>query len=348
MKHLIISLLLISLSMNQGCKKEPNESPIHTISGLTMGTTFSIKLLLPGKDNPAVNDLKTKIQKRLKTIESQLSAHKKSSEISHFNRFRGKDWFPVSLDIAKVVQYSLYISNLSNGAFDITAGPLVNLWGFGPERKIAPFPDSQVIQKTKKIVSYKNLGVRLSSPAIKKRISGLNCNLSAIAKGYGIDSIARLLDHNKINNYMVEIGGEVKAKGKKSENIPWRIGIASPSGKQAEIRKVITLYNMAVATSGDYQNYYKRQGRRYSHSIDPRTGYPIAHELASVTVVHESCMHADAMATAISILGPHDGYKLAVDQDLAVFFIIRQEKKFIERMTPGFNAILAKDKSSIK
>ena len=178
--------------------------------------------------------------------------------------------------------------------------------------------------------------VRLSPPAIAKKKSLTRITLAAIAKGYGVDSLADLLNSMKIKSYIIEIGGEVKTKGKKDGNQTWRVGIASPNRSKPEIKMVLNLEDLAVATSGDYQNYFEKNGKFYSHTIDPRTGYPVSHGLASVTVVNASCMHADAMATAINVMGPEKGFRFAREQKLAAYLIVRKDNVFVEKMTDSF------------
>ena len=190
-------------------------------------------------------------------------------------------------------------------------------------------------------IGYQNLFVRQSPPSIKKKNPGIYCDLSAIAKGFGVDKVAEYLDSKGFVHYLVEIGGEVRAKGVKPGGQPWRVAIAVPDGSSS-YQRVLLLKNISMATSGDYQNYFEKDGKRYSHTIDPCTGRPITHTLASVTVIHESCMMADALATAINVLGPGKGYELAIKENLPVFLIIKKRGGFVEKMTPLFEDILAK------
>jgi thiamine biosynthesis lipoprotein len=238
-----------------------------------------------------------------------------------------------------VVREALRISEASGGAFDVTVGPLVNLWGFGPEDRPRRVPDERAIEERRAAVGYRKLAVRMSPPAVKKDAPELSCDLSALAKGYGVDTVAEYLDACGMRNYMVEVGGEVRAKGKNGQGIPWRIGVERPGGPGG-LLKVIRISGHALATSGDYRNYFEEDGVRYSHTIDPRTGRPIAHALGSVTVIHRSCMVADGMATAINVLGPQAGYDLAVRQKLPVLMVVREGDGFTETMTPWFEAFL--------
>lgn len=338
--QVLVSLSLIILF----CQKEPKTSYLVVLDGPTMGTLYSIKIvshdLISSKNDSAT--VHRGIDSLLYLINQQMSTYQKDSELSQFNQYQGQDWFAVSADLCLVIQKSLQISKISGGAFDITIGPLVNLWGFGPEERVELIPTEAEIQERKKLVGYDKLEVRSSPPALKKKIPGMYCDLAAIAKGYAVDKVSQYLENNQIKNYIIDIGGEVKTRGKNHLGSAWKIGIATPDD-QYGIQKVILLENMAVATSGDYRNYFEKDGIRYSHTIDPQSGHPIMHQLASVTVIHDSCMVADGLATAIDVLGVDKGYQLAQQLDLAVFMIIRGENGFAERMTPLFRKFLAED-----
>ncbi len=302
-----------------------------------MGTTFTVKLVEKDSDKGKTNyeKVESEINRLLVEVNRQMSTYIEDSEISRFNQYRKTDWFPVSSDLAKVLIASITISEKSQGAFDITVGPLVNLWGFGPEYQANKIPDDEEIKEKKALTGYKKLSVKLSPPAVKKDIPEIYCDLSAIAKGFGVDKITMLLDSIKIENYMVEIGGEVRTKGKTQQNKLWRIGIEAPDSP-TDIQRIIVISDNSMATSGDYRNYYEKDGVRYSHTIDPLIGSPIAHKLASVTVIDKSSMIADGMATAINVLGPEEGYKFALREGLPVFMIVREKQGFVEKMTPEF------------
>ncbi len=334
----------ILLLIFSSCQKKSQPSYLVVLDGPTMGTFYSIKivshdLISTGNDSSTLHH---GIDSLLHLINQQMSTYQKNSELSLFNQYRGNDWFPVSQDLCMVIEKSLRISKISGGAFDVTVGPLVNLWGFGPEERVELIPTEAEIQERKKLVGYDKLEVQFSPPALKKKIPEMYCDLAAIAKGYAVDKVGEYLENHQIKNYIIEIGGEVKVSGKNHLGARWKIGIATPDD-QYGIQKVILLENMAVATSGDYRNYFEKDGIRYSHTIDPHSGRPITHQLASVTVVHDSCMVADGLATAINVLGPDKGYQLAQQLNLAVFMIIREENRFVERMTPPFQKFLAAD-----
>ena len=331
----IFTLFLIDNCADRD-QKSDNLMEIH---GATMGTTYMVKIVKPGDE--LTKKVNSDIENLLKKVNQQMSTWIEDSEISLFNRYKESQWFEVSSDTALVIAEALRVSKESGGAFDITVGPLINLWGFGPEGTVKKIPGEEQIKKLMEETGYQKLSVRLSSPAIKKEEAGVYCDLSAIAKGFGVDQVAGYLDSQGFSHYLVEIGGEVRAKGLNQKNQIWRVAIASPGPHGGSpYQKIIRLKDVSMATSGDYFNYFEKDGVRYSHTIDPTTGKPITHKLASVTVIHESCMTADAMATAIDVLGPEKGYELALEENLPVFMIIRGKDGFIERMTPRFHEML--------
>lgn len=332
----LLTLVLATAVAIFSCGKNQQSGTLRAFSGSTMGTTYSVKYVT-SEAPPA--QIEENIAQLLEQVNRQMSTYLDSSEISRFNRHNGTDYFNVSADLALVVDRALTVSRQSEGAFDITVGPLVNLWGFGPERRPDAVPAEADIQQQMKRVGYTHLTVRRKPPALQKDLSLLYCDLSAIAKGFAVDKLGRYLENNGITNYLVEIGGELKAHGRNESGQPWRIGVATPD-LTLGIQKVIQLNNLSTATSGDYRNYFEVEGVRYSHTIDPRTGRPISHKLASVTVLHDSCIVADAYATAIDVLGPDAGYQFAVRLELPVFMLVRDGDGFIEIMTPQFKKLL--------
>ncbi len=327
----------ILLSALVGCQDQ-----LVTISGSTMGTTFQVKIV-QSEMTLDMDVLEREINARLTEVNRQMSTYQDNSEITQFNRSRTTDWFGVSSDFAYVLHIAREISTWSDGAFDVTIGPLVNLWGFGPNAIPDRVPSPDSIDATKTLVGYEKIRVDLSAPAIKKELPEIYCDLSAIAKGFGVDRIASYLDSLGVNRYFIEIGGELRTKGHNHLRQLWRIGIASPAG-QGELQKALALHNTSMATSGDYHNYFERDGVRYSHTIDPRTGRPITHALASVTVLHKSCAYADGLATAINVMGPEKGFAFAEKRNLAVFMIVRRGDGFVEKMTSGFEKMVRGEK----
>ncbi len=300
-----------------------------------MGTYYRVTLAV-GPADFSHEKIKAVIENRLDDINAKMSTYRVDSELSRFNQYRGTDWFPVSGDTATVVTEALQIHRLSDGAFDITVGPLVNLWGFGPPGKRTEPPSQDIVESFLDKIGSKRLQVRPSPPALKKDIGDLYVDLSAIAKGYAVDAVAESLEGMGIFDFIVDIGGDMLAKGRKRDGSLWKIAIESPIVEDREIQRAVAVSNLAVATSGDYRNYFESDGQRFSHEIDPRTGWPIRHALASVTVLDASCMRADAWATSLIVLGPEEGYKMVEKRRLEAYFIIKGEDKFLEKETRGF------------
>jgi len=319
------------LLLASGCDRYQKKE--WTITGPTMGTQFTVKLAELPK-NHSLDSLKSGILLVLKTVNDQMSTYQENSEVSRFNRYPLGEWFPVSKNTAQVVQTALNISKMTDGAFDITVGPLVNLWGFGPTTQTQQIPSEEQIQKTLSHIGYQKIEVQKN--AIRKKQSTVSIDLSAIAKGFAVDKIAEYVNIQGISSFMVDIGGEIRTQGIHPEGRPWRIAIESPVAQLRQVQKVVILQDMGMATSGDYRNYFEVGNKRFSHTIDPRTGQPIDHNLASVTVVHPQCMLADALATAFMAMGVEKGYPLAVQHHMAVFFIIKDGGHFVEKATPAF------------
>ena len=328
-------LLGFGCSLLAGCSRQTRTTQRHTISGSTMGTYFRVTLAeLP--DGVPEDVLETTLQARLDRIDALMSTYKADSEVSRFNRSDSTAWFPVSAETATVVIAALEVFEDSNGAFDITVGPLVDLWGFGPEESTDQPPTPAEIRELLATLGSHQLHARLDPPALKKDRVDLRIDLSAIAKGYAVDSLADSLEEQGISHYLVDIGGEMRAGGQKADHTPWKIAIENPTANQRGIQTTLPLHDMAIATSGDYRNYFERDGQRYSHEINPRTGQPIHHPLVSVSVLDASCMQADAWATALIVLGPEEGKALAEQAGLPAFLIIKDGSSFRGIETPAF------------
>jgi len=303
------------------------------ITGHTMGTTYHISAI-PLNKNRSITQaiLKQQVDDLLEKINQKMSTYQIDSEISRFNRYQKTNWFNVSKEFAFVVAYAQKISRLTDGAFDITVLPLVNLWGFGAKKQDS-FPPDEKISAILADIGYSHLDVRQQPAALKKNHLSLTVDLSAIAKGYAVDAISRYLDQQGFNSHLIEIGGEIKAQGKNANNKNWKIAIEEPSGNTSLNRKkanrIVALTNMAIATSGDYRNYFVKDGIRYSHTIDPKTGRPITHQLASVTILNKSCMIADAYATAVMVMGGELGKKFIIRNKISANLIIRSGNHFI-------------------
>ncbi|MCZ6852361.1 MAG: FAD:protein FMN transferase [Gammaproteobacteria bacterium] len=314
-----------------GCEAPPE---YDHYDGATMGTQYRITANCPTDTSAAVIS-------ELRIVNSEMSTYIEDSSISEFNRAPVGTWFAVSPALVKVIQAAAKLSEASEGAFDVTVGPLVNLWGFGPNVERWSPPDHEAVEDTRAKVGYTRLLARLEPPGLIKTHE-LFVDLSAIAKGHGVDRVATVLNDAHCSDYLIDIGGEVRARGTNAAGEDWRIGIEVPdSNRLGSIQRVLSLSDEAVATSGDYRNFFENRGQRYSHTIDPRTGYPVTHDLASVSVLAQSAMWADGYATLLNVLGPAHGLELATDHDLAALFVVRTENGFEERYTPAMRARLS-------
>ena len=321
------------------CNRSIIEEPTFRLSGSTMGTSYTISFLRPPQGIDT-DSLQVDISETLVELNDQMSTYQSQSDLTRFNRSQTTEWVGVSLQLLTVLDTALRVSRLTAGAFDVTIGTLVNLWGFGPSISNTLVPSNEVIEDALRLTGYEHLHIRSDPPAIRKDIPGLYVDLSAIAKGYGVDQVAEYLESRGISNYLVEIGGELRSQGYRSRDIPWEIAIERPSPLVHATFRTIQLRDRAIATSGDYRNYVERNGRRFSHTIDPTTGEPITHRLASVTVLRSSAMEADALATAFMVLGPRMGYDIAVRENVAALFLVKHGEGFREKPTPEFNRYL--------
>ncbi|MCP5061674.1 MAG: FAD:protein FMN transferase [Ignavibacteriae bacterium] len=328
----IIFLILVLSSCASGEKKIEDFS----FAGTTMGTTYSVKIITDKKN--ISDNFDKNIDSILVEVNNQMSTYIPDSELSKFNSSINTNWFTTSKELVQLFKESIEISQLTNSAFDITVGQLVNLWGFGPSHNENIIPTEEEIINLKKDIGIEKIQVDLENLGIKKLNPTLYCDLSAIAKGFGVDKLADYFTTLNIDNFMIEIGGEIKTAGKNAKGEDWRIGISSPNN--SNLQSIIGLSNYSMATSGDYLNYFEQDGIRYSHTIDSRTGKPITHKLASVTVIHEDCRYADAIATAINVMGPTVGYDFALKEKLPIFMIVREENNFVEKMTPQFSKFI--------
>jgi thiamine biosynthesis lipoprotein len=326
--------------------KEPqpaSEGRLVAVGGNTMGGTWSVKLrkLPPTK---TVEQLRTSCQSLLDRLEAAMSTYREDSEVSRFNRHEQTDWFPVSPDVAAIVTVAQQVSEQTGGAFDISVAPCVNLWGFGPKRsglRAGKIPSDEEVERARSHVGYQHLYVRLAPPALRKDDADLAIDLSGIAKGYAANELSKMLDQLGAGDYLIAVGGELRAKGQSSPGIPWRVGIEVPTPDTRRILRQIELRDAGVSTSGDYRNFFDVGGRRFSHELDPRTGRPVEHPPASVSVVHADSAYADAMATALMVLGPAEGYDRARALHLAALFVTRGRGAFDVHATPEFEKLLA-------
>ena len=339
MQKIKLAGLLLLLFLVVGCERSVDEKELISFTGSTMGTTYSVKFTVNTDLSFNTSFVKGNVDSVLAEVNRQMSTYIPDSEISTFNSSRDTGWFNISADFARVLTAANEVSKQSGGAFDITVSPLINLWGFGPQIHENEIPSDADILESKKFVGYWNLEVDTVNNRIKKSIPELTIDLSAIAKGYGVDKVAEYLEDRGFKNYMVEIGGEVRTKGHPATASEWKIGISTPDNNFG-IQSVLHLNDISVATSGDYRNYFEKDGVRYSHTIDPNTGKPITHNLASVSVIHPSCMYADAYATAMSVMGADKAMEFAEKNGLDIYLLKKEAEEFVEGQTRGMDKYL--------
>ena len=328
----ILSLLFLSAC---GGQKEV------VFDGTTMGTTYQVKLITGYFKS--MSGIKDKIDKRLQAINQSMSTYLPDSEISRFNAIQDtRERLAVSDDFLQVMLAARDIYEKTGGAWDGTIKPLVNLWGFGNTRQAHQVPDESEIEKQMRWIGFQHIDIFPEGYLQKKR-STITLDLASIAKGYAVDQISDLLQASEIKHFLVEIGGEVFAAGYRKDGQPWRVGINRPSttASTTDVYQVVPLHNRAMATSGDYRNYFETGGKRFSHIIDPRTGYPVNNAVVSVSIVADSCMFADGLATAIMVMGLEQGMALIRSlKDVEGFVIVRKtDDEIVPYMTDAFRIL---------
>lgn len=342
MNKIKLTLILFFVIGLSGCFPSNNSAKTEVLlQGHTMGTTYNIKVVATAEE-VATLKLHEKIDTALKQVNQEMSTYIPDSEVSRFNKSTSLDPVAVSDGFARVLAESIRLGELSGGKLDITVGPLVNLWGFGPELRPETVPSDELLASTRARVGLKNL--HLKGNQLSKDIPNLYVDLSTTAKGYGVDVVAELIEKNGITNYLVEIGGEMRVRGFKHTGELWAIAIEKPifdpSGNHRAVQQVIIPKDNAVATSGDYRIYFEADGQRFSHIIDPDTGSPINHNLVSVTVIESSSMTADGLSTTLMVMGAEKGLEFAIKNDLAALFIYKSENGFTEEFTVKFKQYL--------
>jgi thiamine biosynthesis lipoprotein len=330
----------------------PAGGAIRDFAGRSMGTSWSVRLVAAPEGSPdhlALDHLQHGLQQQLDSVVAEMSHWEADSDLGRFNRAGAGSWQVLPPAFFDVLAFAMGVARESGGAYDPCAGALVNLWGFGPYGRfdqpefVPPCGDEIAVARTQLAAA----GVRLEREGRRAlQPGGVQLDLSAVAKGYGVDRLAYYLKTQGVGHYLVEVGGELRGAGVKPDGQPWWVALEEvtdtpPAHGSAPAPLVLALHGLAVATSGDYRRYFELDGRRYSHTIDPRSGMPIANNLASVTVVHGQCMAADAWSTALTVLGAEQGLALAERQGLAARFVARDAGGgFTEHMTSLLRGML--------
>jgi FAD:protein FMN transferase len=331
-----LALLFGALWLRRPAEQPPSApqappAPVLRLTGPSMGTTWHATVV--GGEDPS--RATAAIQGALDAVDVRMSTWKADSELSLLNQAAAGS-YALSPELAAVMAISFEVNLLSGGAFDVTVAPIVDAWGFGPAQPQAA-PSPAEIEALRDLVGPDKLTFSDDGAELVKAADGVRADLSAVAKGYGVDQAAEALQALGYQDLMVEVGGEVRAHGRNPDGQPWRIGVERPDGSAA-VEQVVALDALAMATSGDYRNYRELDGQRVSHTVDARSGEPIRHGLASVSVLHPSCAWADAWATALNVLGPDDGPALAARLDLPALFIVRSPDGFRSLPSPAWPA----------
>ena len=336
----LATLLLLFTAVLAGCEQAPERIVLR---GATMGTTWSVAY--GGGEGLEAETARELIEEELVVINDVLSTYLPDSEISRLNTTAGDADVQLSERFAEVLDSALAWSRATDGAYDVTVGPLVELWGFGAADFTGEVPSPDAIETARSSVGADRLVWDANTRRLQ-RPAGIRIDLSSIAKGYAVDRLSELLAGQGVTSSLVEIGGELRARGERPEGGAWRLAVESPDPSESRFIDALSVINASVATSGDYRNYFEVDGRRYSHLVDPRTGFPVTHELVSVTVVHDQCMVADALATALIVMGLEDALALAEERGMAAHFVTRDGDGLAVHYTEAFKPYRLQDSDS--
>ena len=306
----------------------------NCLHGETMGSTWRVVApRLGAETRPA---LCARIEALLEDVNARMSTYRPDSELSRFNASTSTAWQPVSAPLMTVLVAARRVSEASDGAFDATVGPLVDLWGFGPQARIDTPPPAEAVAAARARVGYRQVELDAQGSRIRKLRADVRVDLSALAEGWAVDQVVKLLEAEGLVDYLVDVGGEMRVRGRNAAGQPWRLGVALPRADSDATLRALAPGDAAVATSGDYRNYFEHDGRHYSHEIDPASGAPITNDVASVTVIARECVYADAYATAFMVLGPERGLAIAREVGVEALFVLRGAQGFELRASPGF------------
>ncbi|MFB9245466.1 FAD:protein FMN transferase [Massilia antarctica] len=335
MEHRVLVPLAIAPAL------PPRASTLHKLGGGTMGTSWSARVMAPGDAGPALLE---DLQRQLDLVVAQMSHWERDSNLSRFNSAPAGNWHRLPDEFFTVLSYALDVAEASGGAYDPCAGALVNAWGFGARQRYneakfyAPLPAASAA-----IVARADRQRLRLDPGSRRALQpgGVQLDLSSVAKGYAVDLLARCLEAQGLHHYLIEIGGELRGAGTKADGQPWWVALEGvPDAVDGAAQTRVALHGLAIATSGDYRRYFEHGGRRASHTLDPRTGAPIRNDVASVTVLHAECMAADALSTALSVLGPVDGLAFAERHHLAARFLLRHGGGLREVVSSAYQELL--------
>lgn len=328
--RMVLSLTILSLAIVTGCSKAPELTQIH---GFAQGTTYNLSFELPANATTPVSAIEKAVADELARIDKVLSNYRDDSAIEQFNARQTTEVLPTESELVALVEAARKVSSASNGCYDLTIKPLFDLWGFKKD-EFSP-PTTEALVQTLASIGMNKLET-IDATHLRKQIPELRIDISSIGQSYSVDRIAKILEQYGVHNYLVEIGGELLAKGKKPDGAPWRIAIEKPLPDERKLQKIANFDSgapVALITSGTYRHFFDSNGKRYSHILDARSGKPVEHNTVSVTIFHENPTIAGAWGTALLCLGSKDGVKVADDHKLAALFIDQQEHELVEHET---------------
>ena len=326
---IVLVVLLLALA---GCD---SQSESIRLKGSIFGTGWSL-IYLPEAQSLKPSDVEAAVLDAFAVVDVSMNTYAPDTPLSRFNAMPPGEVIQMGWDFAYVIAEARRIHALSDGAYDVTIGPLLDVWGFGPKGPTA-YPAPEAVEAARAISGWPMIVWDSATRMLGKRAAGAEIELSSIAKGYAVDLAADVLDELGIGNFLLEVGGEMQARGLSPRGDQWRVAIERPEVARSGVARTIALSNTGIATSGDYRNYFEVAGVRYSHLIDPRTGYPIRHDLVSVTVIHPSTGIADAWATALAVMGFESAMALAEARDLPIYVIRRTGDTLAPSWSTAFN-----------
>lgn len=342
--------ILFPHSDSRAQEQPARERHLSEFRGLTMGGTFSVKIVTPKDEleTPGLHDVDRALRSSLDRIEGLMSTWDRDSELSRFNRSTSLQPFPVSPETFEVFKWSIDVGTLTGGALDVTIGPLVDAWGFGPAGPRNALPSNEEIARLREATGLDRIELNPAALTVRKTRPEVRCDLSSIVPGYAADRLAAVLADRRFTDFLIDVGGEVRTRGRNEAGAPWQVGVERPVLHGDAIQRLVPISDLAITTAGDYRKYREVGGQRVAHILDPRTGRPLTHRLASVTVIDPLAVRADAFDTALMVLGMDEGFALATRLNLAALFIERTGEGFSERATPRFEAItgIAAEKAS--
>nr|WP_224789183.1 FAD:protein FMN transferase [Pseudomonas fluorescens] len=308
---------------------------LERFDGPTMGSRYSIQYVRHSS-TPGPKAVQAEVENILAEVDRQFSTYRSDSDIERFNALPADRCQVMPGPVLELIRVGEQLSLQSEGSYDLTVEPLLNLWGFGPQGREEKVPTAEALAEVRQRVGHAHL--RIDGDQLCKD-AAVEVDFNSIAAGYAVDTIATKLEAMGIHNYLAEATGELKAAGKKLDGSPWRIALEEPRDDQQVAERIIAVDGYGVSTSGDYRNYFEQDGRRYSHTFDARTGAPVLHTLASVTVIHPSALMADGLSTLLLILGPERGWDYAETHDIGAFFVIRADTGFVTRTNQAFERL---------